>query len=1212
MDSSRARRPHRRQAAILAATLIAAATVSASTIGDQPAQAATLGDELVVSSNESVWTRTLDLAWHGFGWVAVWSEHPDHSVSGGVEVHGGDDAIRARLVNLDGSLVGGDFQVAEGGGSKDFPAIAHLQGTSGTNRQESLVVWVDDRDGEDDIWAQLIDTSGTGLSGGNFKLSGSGQDLFPGVAHGLDTVRTGVFLAAWENETADGESDVVGQLVRGPDSLGTLAGGNFTISEDTAGRASAPEVAYDPVNDQFLVVWTDSRGGAADARDIWGQYVDTNGKLVGDNFEIGSSPDLDRAPEVLFHPVAQEYLVAWNHEPGALVEAHLQRVAAAGSPVGSLIVAASGANESPGGLGLDAATGNYIVPINVDRTSIEVQRVAVDGALVGDRTQISTDTASNKGPAATAYGSTPVAPGAGTAAVSEMLMVWRDDRNGDEDFESEVFARPFDVEADTDGDGLLDTWETDGWVDNNGNGVLDGDDFDFSDLPSDAQPDPMRKDLYVEVDWMEVDADGDGDVDSDPDQPGDHTHAMDPGTPGSTPTGTPLDDVIDVFADAPVGNPDGTTGIDLHVDVGQMGGGGPIPETVGVDFDSGFEQVKRDNFDVRRQRVFRYALRKHEGSGRGEIWGNDFWWNYNTATTQATGFMHELGHTVGLRHGGDDNINCKPNYFSIMSYTHQLQGIAPSGTMDYSREGLPTLDESDLDESVTLGDGNFQTMFSAGGSVIGPSADTAGNVAIDWDDDGTPDESGDDVDNNDLTDFDQCGGSSPDEVMSGFDDWPNVRYNFLSSPHFVDGIHTYIEEDGDRSAHIDFIRETYGAPDVETSFTGTAAGIPGDPVSYSLDLSNVGEGPARDTVLTFSVPAGIDFTGLSTEVLTNEANPDGSRTLTTIVENLGSGSETTITLEGELAHPPVAALVTLGARIVPLNALGEEVGGQTRDVSVSTSVEFPDLDAAKSGPAEAAPGEPITHVVDVSNVGTADAASVEVSDTLPAGLVYSGPLDGGAGPSPDLVTPNPDGTTTLGWSLGTIEAGTTKSIEYHLRWSLLADPDASVTNEVTVAYADANGNEYGAETASATTSIVFQRAGDPLPRGLWRVRDHLRTPDALAAVQITDDRYDIGDPPDGVLDDGEAEAALGDMTTFDDRLAAHLLATLLNLADHRIASTTEVSGRGADSLGVTNVRQTVAKAVSILDGGSPASPPDYVDVIGVLDRINKGKGLSGP
>lgn len=57
------------------------------------------------------------------------------------------------------------------------------------------------------------------------------------------------------------------------------------------------------------------------------------------------------------------------------------------------------------------------------------------------------------------------------------------------------------------------------------------------------------------------------------------------------------------------------------------------------------------------------------------------------ADYQAGTFMHELGHTLGLLHGGRDITNFKPNYLSVMSYYRQwnargvstinLPGIAP-------------------------------------------------------------------------------------------------------------------------------------------------------------------------------------------------------------------------------------------------------------------------------------------------------------------------------------------------------------------------------------------------------------------------------------------------------------------------------------------------------------------------------------------------------
>ena len=43
----------------------------------------------------------------------------------------------------------------------------------------------------------------------------------------------------------------------------------------------------------------------------------------------------------------------------------------------------------------------------------------------------------------------------------------------------------------------------------------------------------------------------------------------------------------------------------------------------------------------------------------------------NTPEERMGTFMHELGHTLGLDHGGDDTISFKPNYNSVMNYLWQ-------------------------------------------------------------------------------------------------------------------------------------------------------------------------------------------------------------------------------------------------------------------------------------------------------------------------------------------------------------------------------------------------------------------------------------------------------------------------------------------------------------------------------------------------------------
>jgi hypothetical protein len=112
-----------------------------------------------------------------------------------------------------------------------------------------------------------------------------------------------------------------------------------------------------------------------------------------------------------------------------------------------------------------------------------------------------------------------------------------------------------------------------------------------------------------------------------------------------------------------------------------------------------------------------------------------------TVRDQSASFMHELGHALGLHHGGveaitqDGNaaINFKPNYLSVMNYHFAATGIFDGTTfaarIDYSRNSLPPLDRSALNENVGIGDGNDLTAWF---DPNGNRRFRRGNLPIDW------------------------------------------------------------------------------------------------------------------------------------------------------------------------------------------------------------------------------------------------------------------------------------------------------------------------------------------------------------------------------------------------------------------------------------------------------------------------------------------------
>ena len=355
-------------------------------------------------------------------------------------------------------------------------------------------------------------------------------------------------------------------------------------------------------------------------------------------------------------------------------------------------------------------------------------------------------------------------------------------------------ALKIDLLADADGDALPDVWETDG-IDADGNGTVD--------LALDAPPfdaDPDHKDVYVEVDYMAG-------------------HAPQPGT---------LADVVAAFDAAPVSNPDGTSGVRLHALLGET-----VPTIAPAlfqsrgpgaadDFDDlklggaaacdGFFGTAADRAGANcaavlaaRKLALHYAIFGHSyaeaptSSGIAELPGNDLMvtlggkspdWIAAAGSLRAAEsgtFMHELGHNFRLRHGGFENVNCKPNYQSVMSYPLQVPYIDPDRPLDYSGEVLPSLDEGELDEGFGLGGASGNVVFGVGGQAVVAPADGA----IDWDDDGLFD-SFVQADVNwietrpDGQPLPGCG-ESPFGVLDGHDDWSALGFDFRATADFGDG-----------------------------------------------------------------------------------------------------------------------------------------------------------------------------------------------------------------------------------------------------------------------------------------------------------------------------------------------------------------------------------------------------------------------------------------
>jgi hypothetical protein len=185
------------------------------------------------------------------------------------------------------------------------------------------------------------------------------------------------------------------------------------------------------------------------------------------------------------------------------------------------------------------------------------------------------------------------------------------------------------------------------------------------------------------------------------------------------------------------------------------------------------------------------------------------------AKFQAAIFMHELGHTLGLGHGGRDDVLDKPNYFSVMNYryanfasyapgttcTWQGKSLAMSMPIDYSYYSLPELNECALSEADGITHGDAAHRAAVAGKVVAvpywemvaqPAPAPAerrprfryfaADAVIDWNMNGIVDQV--------ATPMNTRGHAGPTGggclKLAGHDDWSVVYRNLACRLHFPD------------------------------------------------------------------------------------------------------------------------------------------------------------------------------------------------------------------------------------------------------------------------------------------------------------------------------------------------------------------------------------------------------------------------------------------
>jgi hypothetical protein len=331
-----------------------------------------------------------------------------------------------------------------------------------------------------------------------------------------------------------------------------------------------------------------------------------------------------------------------------------------------------------------------------------------------------------------------------------------------------------------------------------------------------------QRDVFVEVDWL---------------NPSGRTGALDPGI---LPRREALERIEQVFRGR---------NLFLHFDTGalfhpaagpspadfDLGGGNQVPFacTITLNNVSGatsLYRLKAEHSDVRRRLAFHYALfgnalsdvtcaNSGNGvSGNAELGGNDLVVALGatgltlgnqaginrTINWQSATLMHELGHNLGLRHGGDEDVNWKPNYLSIMNYHYQYDGLPVVGMsegdryfFDYASFGVCTgapgfTNVNTLQRNRNSTPASWGLDYSNGTSVtlneamLNESAGMGrpGSMPVDWNWNGTIDPMPVSANVNGLANFPfQCPRTNTGaDLLRDFNDWNALVLPFGRTP----------------------------------------------------------------------------------------------------------------------------------------------------------------------------------------------------------------------------------------------------------------------------------------------------------------------------------------------------------------------------------------------------------------------------------------------
>jgi len=250
--------------------------------------------------------------------------------------------------------------------------------------------------------------------------------------------------------------------------------------------------------------------------------------------------------------------------------------------------------------------------------------------------------------------------------------------------------------------------------------------------------------------------------------------------------------------------------------------------------------------------------------------------------------------------------------------------------------------------------------------------------------------------------------------------------------------------------------------DVSVTKSGPAAATAGSNVTYMITVMNGGPSNAASVTLTDVLPAGTTFVSESQTagpVFTCTTGATVTCSIATLAPSASATFSLTVAFGGSIVNGTTvtntATVTTTTPDPVPAN------NTSSAPTLVSANA---DLSVTKSGPATTPSNTTITYTVTAANAGPANAATVSLTETVPAGMTFvsvnqtSGPAFICSGTGPIVCT------------IATFTAGASATFKFTFNVPLNTPVGTSSSDTATITSATPDPNPAN-NTATATTTV---------------------------------------------------------------------------------------------------------------------------------------------